>query len=70
VAEVKALACELPANCDVPLAKWSCPDLAVEAARRGVVESVSASMVRRWLAATRSNPGSIGPGSPHVTRTL
>src|SRR6478672_1289248 len=39
VAEVKALACELPANSDVPLAKWSCPDLAGEAARRGIVES-------------------------------
>ena len=51
VAEVKALACELPANRDVPLAKWSCPDLAVEAARRGVVDRVSASTVRRWLAA-------------------
>ena len=56
VAEVKALACELPANCDVPLAKWSCPDLAVEAARRGVVESVSASTVRRWLSADALRP--------------
>jgi transposase len=35
VAEVKALACELPTKSDVPLAKWSCPDLATEAARRG-----------------------------------
>jgi hypothetical protein len=56
VAEVKALACELPANSDVPLAKWSCPDLALEAARRGVVESVSASTVRRWLAADALKP--------------
>ena len=48
VAEVKALACELPADGDVPLAKWSCPDLAIEAAQRGIVESVSASTVRRW----------------------
>jgi transposase len=56
VAEVKALACELPANCDVPLAKWSCPDLATEAARRGVVESVSASTVRRWLAGDALKP--------------
>jgi transposase len=56
VAEVKALACELPATSDVPLAKWSCPDLAVEAARRGVVASVSASTVRRWLAADAIKP--------------
>ena len=56
MAEVKALACELPANSDVPLAKWSCPDLAGEAARRGIVESVSASTVRRWLAADALKP--------------
>jgi transposase len=56
VAEVKALACELPAESDVPLAKWSCPDLASEAERRGVVASVSASTVRRWLAADAIKP--------------
>jgi len=56
VAEVKALACELPADSDTPLARWSCPDLAVEATRRGVVPSVSASTVRRWLAADAIKP--------------
>jgi transposase len=56
VAEVKALACELPATSEAPLAKWSCPDLAAEAVRRGVVESVSASTVRRWLAADAIKP--------------
>jgi transposase len=56
VAEVKALACELPTESDVPLAKWSCPELAAEAARRGVVTSVSASTVRRWLAADALKP--------------
>lgn len=56
VAEVKALACELPAKTDVPLAKWTCPDLAAEATRRGVVTSVSASTVRRWLAADALKP--------------
>ena len=56
VAEVKALACELPATSEAPLARWSCPDLAAEAARRGVVESVSASTVRRWLAADAIKP--------------
>ena len=30
VAEVKALACELPADSNVPLARWSCPDLAAD----------------------------------------
>jgi transposase len=56
VAEVKALACELPTTSEVPLAKWSCPDLAREAIRRGVVDSVSASTVRRWLAADAIKP--------------
>ncbi|HEU4546625.1 MAG TPA: IS630 family transposase [Microlunatus sp.] len=56
VAEVKALACELPGDHDIPLARWSCPDLAVEATRRGVVSSVSASSVRRWLAADAIKP--------------
>jgi hypothetical protein len=31
------------------LATWNCPDLAAEAARRGILASVSASTVRRWL---------------------
>jgi transposase len=56
VAEVKALACELPTDHDVPLARWSCPDLAAEATRRGVVSSVSASTVRRWLHADAIKP--------------
>jgi transposase len=56
VAEVKALACELPAASNTPLARWSCPDLAIEATRRGVVGSVSPSTVRRWLAADALKP--------------
>jgi hypothetical protein len=56
VAEVKALACELPADADIPLARWSCPELAAEASRRGVVASISASTVRRWLAADAIRP--------------
>lgn len=56
VAEVKAMACELPADSDTPLAKWSCPDLAAEAANRGIVGSVSASTVRRWLASDAIKP--------------
>jgi transposase len=56
VAELKALACELPADNNTPLARWNCLDLAVEATRRGVVSSVSASSVRRWLAADAIKP--------------
>jgi transposase len=50
VAEVKALACELPALAGAPLARWSCPELAREAAARGITTAISASTVRRWLA--------------------
>jgi transposase len=56
VAEVKALACELPALSETPLAKWSCPELAREAVDRGLVVSVSASTVRRWLAKDAIKP--------------
>ncbi|CAI7975198.1 transposase [Frankia sp. Hr75.2] len=49
VAEVTALACQLPAETRTPLARWSCPELAREAVARGVADAVSASTVRRWL---------------------
>nr|WP_234426883.1 IS630 family transposase [Streptomyces niger] len=49
VAEAKALACQLPAETGVPLARWSCPELAAELTSRGVTDTVSASTVRRWL---------------------
>ncbi|MEU4588058.1 IS630 family transposase [Kitasatospora aureofaciens] len=50
VAHVKALACQLPAETAVPLARWSCPELAREAIQRGIAAFLSASTVRRWLA--------------------
>jgi transposase len=56
VAEVKALACELPAVTGTPLARWSCPELARRAAAQGITAAVSASTVRRWLAADAIKP--------------
>jgi DDE superfamily endonuclease len=56
VVEVKALACALPAESGVPLSRWSAPELAVEAVRRSIVPAVSASTVRRWLAADALKP--------------
>lgn len=50
VAQVKALACELPATSGVTLARWSCPELAREVVGRGITAAVSASTIRRWLA--------------------
>jgi transposase len=49
-AEVCALACQLPAATGVPLARWSCPELAAELASRGLVSAISGSSVRRILA--------------------
>src|SRR5882757_9017473 len=49
IAEVTALACQLPAEANTPLSRWSCPELAREAVARGVDDALSASTVRRWL---------------------
>ncbi|MFI7209573.1 IS630 family transposase [Micromonospora aurantiaca (nom. illeg.)] len=56
IAEVKALACQLPAETEVPLSRWSCPDLAREAVTRGLVPAISASTIRRILAADTLKP--------------
>jgi transposase len=50
VAGVKALACEMPAASGMPLARWTCPELARHAAASGIAPAPSASTVRRWLA--------------------
>jgi transposase len=50
IAQVTALACQLPAHVGAPLSRWSCPELAREAVGRNIMESISAATVRRWLA--------------------
>jgi transposase len=40
VAEVKPLARRLPTESGVPLSRWSCPELACEATRRGIVSEL------------------------------
>jgi hypothetical protein len=40
----------------VPLARWSAADLAAEAVSRGVVSTISAATVGRWLAADAIRP--------------
>jgi transposase len=56
VAEVKALACALPAEHGLPLSRWSSLDLAMEAVSRGITDALSASTVRRWLDADAIKP--------------
>ncbi|MEU8110576.1 IS630 family transposase, partial [Nonomuraea muscovyensis] len=55
-AEIKALACHLPAETGVPLSRWNCPDLAAEAVARGLAAAISASTVRRILASDTLKP--------------
>jgi transposase len=56
VAQVKALACQVPARVGVALSRWSCPELAREAVAQGVAEAMSASTVWRWLAREAIKP--------------
>jgi transposase len=68
-AEVKALACALPAETGVPLSRWSHAELAAEAVTRGLVEMISPSTVGRWLRADAIKPWRhrswIFPRDPH-----
>ncbi len=68
VAEVKALACELPATTGVPLSKWSCAELAREVVERKVAGSISAATVWRILKKDAIKPwlhrSSIFPRAP------
>jgi hypothetical protein len=56
VAEVKALACELPATSGVPLSRWSAAELARQAVERGIVARVSAITIWRWLSEDALRP--------------
>jgi len=47
--QVKALACERPAARDLPLSRFSCADIALQAQRCGIVAAISGTTVWRWL---------------------
>src|SRR6266571_1551877 len=49
VVEVKALACQLPAELGLPLSRLHVPDIRSEAVRRGIVATISEATVWRWL---------------------
>jgi len=72
VVEIKALACELPSECDLPLSRFSHGDIAREAVRRGIVASISGATVWRWLHADAIKPWSrrswIFPRDPHFAQ--
>lgn len=56
VAEVKALACQLPTEAGAPLSRWSSSELARHAVEACVAESISSSTVRRWLKSDAIKP--------------
>lgn len=49
VCAIIALACEPPANIDLPLSHWSATDLAREAIKRGIVDRISPRQAGRFL---------------------
>ena len=56
MAEVKQLACDLPATTGVPLARWSCGELARGLVTRAAVDAISPSTVWRVLRADAIRP--------------
>ena len=56
VAQVKALACTLPAETGLPLSRWSSAELAGQVVSRGLAEAISPATVRRWLQADAIKP--------------
>lgn len=55
-AQVTAIACSLPKQCQVPLSRWSRAELARRVAQDPTLPPVSASTVGRWLKAERLRP--------------
>ena len=68
VVDIKALACELPAELGLPLSRLSSADIAREAVKRGIVASISGVTIWRWLSADAIKPWSyrswISPRDP------
>ena len=67
VAGIIALACELPADSGLPVSHWTPPELAREAAKRGIVESISPRQVDRFLAMQICDRTRVSTGSPRRT---
>ena len=56
VVDVKRLACELPSHSDVPLARFTIPELHREVLARGIVAQISGVTLWRWLSADALQP--------------
>ncbi len=53
---VKALACELPTRCGVPLSRWSRAELRQAVLAQGLVAQISGTTIWRWLSADAIRP--------------
>jgi hypothetical protein len=49
VTDIIVLACEKPSNSGLPVSHWTAAEVAREAIKRGIVESISARQVDRFL---------------------
>ena len=58
VVAVKALACELPYESEVPLSRWSVPEIRREVIERGLVASIGETTLWRWLSEDAIRPWS------------
>jgi transposase len=67
IAGLIALACEPPADSGLPVSHWTPTELAREAVRRGLVESISPRQVDRFLAQRTCDRTRVSTGSPRRT---
>lgn len=49
ILQIIALACETPSNSKLPSSHWTAQELATEAMKRGIVKSISAQSIARFL---------------------
>jgi transposase len=59
VVQIIALACEAPSLSNRPISHWTAHELADEATKRGIVESISPQTVERFLKGSRVEAASI-----------
>jgi len=59
VCQIMAVACELPAESNRPVTNWTGKELADEVIKRGIVASISARQVGRYLERAKTTPVSI-----------
>lgn len=62
VCQIVALGCEKPADSSRPISQWSGREVAAEAIKRGIVETISARHVRRLLKRGAFNPAVFATG--------